>query len=93
MFKILKKKFDYIIVDSAPLGVVSDIYPVARMADAVLIMVRHNHTKKNILSAALNEMKLHELHSIGLLLNDIKSRTESYRYSYKYKYGYKEATT
>jgi capsular exopolysaccharide synthesis family protein len=93
MLEKLKSKFDYIIVDSAPLGVVSDIYPVARMADAVLIMVRHNHTKKNILSAALNEMHLHELESIGLLLNDIKSRSESYRYSYKYKYGYKEAVT
>jgi capsular exopolysaccharide synthesis family protein len=93
MFSTLKKKFDYIIVDSAPLGVVSDIYPVARMADAVLIMVRHNHTKKNILSAAVNEMQLHELKSIGLLMNDIKSKSESYRYSYKYKYGYSEAVT
>lgn len=90
MFKMLKSKFDYIVVDSAPVGVVSDIYPVAKMADAVLIMVRHNHTKKNVLSAALNEMQLHELQSIGLLMNDIKSRSGSYRYAYKYKYDYKK---
>jgi len=71
--------------------VVSDIYPVAKMADAVLIIVRHNHTKKNVLSAALHEMQLHDLQSIGLLLNDIKARGGSYRYAYKYKYGYSEA--
>ena len=91
MFKILKTKFDYIIVDSAPIGVVSDIYPVAKIADAVLIIVRHNHTKKNVLSAALREMQLHDLQSIGLLMNDIRAKGGSYRYAYKYKYGYSEA--
>jgi capsular exopolysaccharide synthesis family protein len=88
MFEILKTKFDYLIVDSAPVGVVSDIYPVAKMADTVLILVRHNFTKKNVLSAALHEMQLHDLQSIGLLMNDIKSKGGSYRYAYKYKYGY-----
>jgi len=91
MFEALKKKFDYIIVDSAPVGVVSDIYPVAKMADSVLIIVRHNHTKKNVLSATLHEMQLHDLQSIGLLMNDIKARSGSYRYAYKYKYGYSSA--
>ena len=88
MFEILKAKYDYIIVDSAPVGVVSDIYPAAKMADAVLIIVRHNHTKKNVLSATLHEMQLHEVSNIGLLMNDIKPKGGSYRYAYKYKYGY-----
>lgn len=89
MFEILKTKFDFIIVDSAPVGVVSDIYPVAKTADAVLIMVRHNHTKKNVLSAAMSELQLHGLHGVGLLLNDIRSKGGNYRYAYKYKYDYK----
>jgi hypothetical protein len=54
----------------------------------VLIIVRHNHTKKNVLSATLHEMQLHEVNNIGLLMNDIKSKGGSYRYAYKYKYGY-----
>jgi hypothetical protein len=56
----------------------------------VLIMVRHNHTKKNVLSAATSELKLHGLHGFGLLLNDIRSKGGNYRYSYKYKYDYKK---
>jgi capsular exopolysaccharide synthesis family protein len=89
MFTILKKKFEYIIVDSAPIGVVSDIYPSAKIADVVLIVVRHGHTKKNVLSATLAEMEENKLDSVSLLLNDIKSRGSSYRYAYKYKYEYK----
>jgi Mrp family chromosome partitioning ATPase len=89
MFEILKTKYDFIIVDSAPVGVVSDIYPIAETAEAVLIMVRHNHTKKNVLSAAIAELQVHGLHGLGLLLNDIRSRGGNYRYTYKYKYDYK----
>lgn len=89
MFETLKTKYDFIIVDSAPVGVVSDIYPIAETAEAVLIMVRHNHTKKNVLSAAIAELKVHGLHGLGLLLNDIRSRGGNYRYNYKYKYDYK----
>ena len=89
MFSILKEKFDFIVVDSAPIGVVSDIYQIAGMADALMIMVRHNHTKKNVLIATLSELKQNGFHSISLLLNDISSKGSSYRYSYKYKYEYK----
>lgn len=93
MFTILKEKFDYIIVDSAPVGVVSDIYPIAKMAEAVLIIVRHNHTKKNVLSAALSELQMDGLHGLSLLMNDIRSKGRSYRYAYKYKYEYKTKTS
>jgi capsular exopolysaccharide synthesis family protein len=89
MFGLLKSRYDFIIVDSAPAGVVSDIYPLAKQADVVLIMVRHNHTKKNVLSAATAELKMHGLQNLGLLLNDIRSKGGNYRYSYKYKYDYK----
>lgn len=89
MISILKKRFEYIIIDSAPIGVVSDIYPIAKLADVVLIVVRHGHTKKTVLSATLAELQDNHVDGISLLLNDIKARGGSYRYSYKYKYEYK----
>ena len=88
MFSTLKNQFDLIIVDSAPIGVVSDIYPITKIADTVLIMVRHGYTKKNVLAATLAEMQVNGIRGFSLLLNDIGLRSSSYRYAYKYKYDY-----
>jgi tyrosine-protein kinase Etk/Wzc len=88
MIGTLKNQYDLIIVDSAPLGVVSDIYPIAKMADTVLIMVRHGHTKKSVLASTLSELQVNGVNGFSLLLNDISARSGSYRYAYKYKYDY-----
>lgn len=89
MFQTLKHKYDFIIVDTAPIGTVSDHYPIASIADAVLIMVRHGHTDKKYLRTTLSEIQASGISSLGLLLNDIKSKGSSYRYAYNYKYEYK----
>ncbi len=88
MVKYLKGKYDYVIIDSPPIGVVSDIYSVASIADSILMMVRHDYTKKNILASTLTEMQNVGLKSPSILVNDVKSRGQSYRYAYKYKYDY-----
>ncbi len=88
IFTDLRDKYDFIILDSAPIGVVSDIYPIAAIADVVLIMVRHGHTKRNVLSATLSEVQGSGINGLSLLVNDIKTRGSSYRYAYKYKYKY-----
>jgi len=90
MFDVLKKQFDYIIVDSPPIGVVSDIYVTAAQADAVLMMVRHDYTKKNMLSGTLTEVQGNGIGHLSLLVNDVKSLGSSYRYAYKYKYDYRQ---
>ena len=92
MFALLKSKYDFIIVDSAPIGVVSDIYLTASLADSVLMMVRHEYTKKNVLSATLAEVQGNGIQHLSILVNDVKSLGSSYRYSYKYKYDYRQKT-
>ena len=92
MFDQLRSKYDFIIVDSPPIGVVSDIYLASSMADAVLMMVRHEYTKKNVLSATLAELEANGIGRVSLLVNDVKSLGSSYRYAYKYKYDYSQKT-
>lgn len=89
MFTELRKKYDCIIVDSAPVGVVSDIFNVASIADAMLLVVRHGYTKKNALSATLSEVDSYGVKGLSILINDVKLSGNSYRYAYKYKYDYK----
>ena len=93
LFGLLKEKYDYIIVDSPPIGVVSDIYLAASLADSVLMMVRHDYTKKNVLSATLAEVQGNGIERLSILVNDVKALGSSYRYAYKYKYDYRQKKT
>jgi capsular exopolysaccharide synthesis family protein len=83
-----KEKFDYIIIDTAPIGIVSDSYSLNRFADVNLYVVRAEYTpKKNIEDATIlyNQKKLNKMYFI---LNAADLHKESYRYGYGKKYGY-----
>ena len=86
----LKKKFDFIIVDSAPIGAVSDTYSIAFLADATIILVRHNKTLRQLLKDTIEDCKLNGISNISILMNDIRSdlRMYGYRGRYGYVYGY-----
>jgi len=82
-----KDKYDYIILDTAPVGAVSDTFSLNRFADVCLYIVRADYThKQNIVDAE-------ELHNSGKLnnmyfvLNASDVKKASYRYGYG-KYGY-----
>jgi capsular exopolysaccharide synthesis family protein len=89
LFDYLKKQFDVIVIDTAPIGMVSDAMALSRFADATLYIVRQGYTfKKQIFS-------IEEFHSSGklpkvsILMNDVKIRTGYGYYGYgRYGYGY-----
>lgn len=89
MITDLRSRYDYIIVDTAPIGTVSDNYATASLADAILIMVRHNHTERRLLRTTLSDLQANGILSPNLLMNDISSKGASYRYAYSSKYEYK----
>ena len=86
LFKKLKTMYDYIIIDSAPIGSVSDTLSLAAEADTSLLMVRIGRTIKNLFTLTLNDIQDTELHNISLVLNGI--RQSKFRYGYGNKYGY-----
>jgi len=88
LLDLLRQRYDYIILDSAPIGTVSDSYPLALMADASLILVRHGFTPKRLLSATLAEAKAIGIPHISILINDLKPGGAMYGYRYSYGYGY-----
>lgn len=87
-FNELKKRFDYIIVDSAPLGAVSDSFSLASVSDVTVILVRHNKTIKHVLHNTLVDAKANGITEMSLLLNDIRRDKGLYGYVGRYKYGY-----
>ncbi len=88
MIVSLKSQYDYIIVDTAPIGTVADSYATAAHADAILLLVRHNHSERRLLRTTLSDLSVSGIISPNLLLNDISTKGSSYRYSYNAKYAY-----
>lgn len=82
-----QKEFDYIIIDSAPVGLVSDSYLIGEYIDLTLYLVRENKTPKaaiNFINMQKNENKLQNIYVVF-------NRAElggNYKYGYGKEYGY-----
>lgn len=86
LIKLLKEKFDYIIIDSSPIGLVSDTFYLASFADATLVVVRPGHSLRDMFDMTLNEIKASGTKGVSLIINDIKSDNKHYGYGDKYGY-------
>jgi len=83
-----KEKFDYIILDTAPIGIVSDSYALNRFADVSLYIVRADYTPKKNIEDATILYKQKKLTRMYFILNAADFQKASYRYGYGKKYGY-----
>ena len=89
LFTYLKTEFDTIIIDTAPVGMVSDAMALSRYADATLYVVRQGHTYKKQINL-INEFSAQgKLPKISIILNDVKQQLGYGYYGYgRYGYGY-----
>lgn len=93
VFAWLREHFDMIIMDTAPVGMVSDAMTLSKFADATLYIVRQGHTFKKQIGMIDEFYTQGKLPRIAIILNDIKVKTGyGYyghgRYGYGYGYGY-----
>lgn len=83
---LLKEKFDYVIIDSSPIGFVSDTLHLATLSDACLLVVRPGNTIRDMFESSLNELIDGNVKGVSLVINDIS--TSSKHYGYGERYGY-----
>jgi capsular exopolysaccharide synthesis family protein len=98
-----KREFDYIIIDTPPVAVVTDTLLMAPYIDVCLFIVRQRYTSRNTLDLIEQLHKHGELKRMAIVINDISlsgyygygmryGYTQGYGYSYGYnfygKYGY-----
>lgn len=91
----LKARFDYVIIDTAPVGLVTDARLLAPYASATLYVVRHKETPKFYLKMIDDIYRNKELGNLNIVFNGIKPRGASdygsgYGYGNGYGYGYTE---
>lgn len=88
LFTFLKSNYDYIILDTAPIGLVSDTFSITKYVDTTLYIVRHKLSLKPSIQF-MNEMADEaKLVNVGIIINGIKSSKFLYGYTYKYGYYY-----
>ncbi len=82
------KRFDYIILDTPPLAIVTDAFVLAPYADHTLFVVRQNYTPRDLLKTAEDFFSSGKLKNISIVFNDIRKSGPGYGYGYGYNYGY-----
>ena len=91
-FKNAVKEFDYVIVDTPPLALVTDAMLVSVYTNVNIFMIRQNYSNKQIFEL-INDIGYNKkIKNINLLINDLKVPKHygySYNYGYSYGYGYR----
>jgi tyrosine-protein kinase Etk/Wzc len=86
LFERIKKDFDYIVIDTAPIGLVTDAQLISRFADSVLYVVRHAYTFKQQVRSADELFRGRKMGKMNIVANDVMMGGGSY-YGYGYGYG------
>lgn len=86
----LSKKFDYVVMDTAPVGLVTDSLILSRVADAVVYVSRVDHTDKSAFEFLNSLVKEEKLRNVSIVVNgeDMDKRKRGYGYGNKYSTGY-----
>ncbi|MBP2618027.1 GumC family protein [Chryseobacterium jejuense] len=82
----LNDSYDYIILDTAPLMLVTDTFLFAEMADATLYVTRSRYTENTLIEFANRSIDSQKIKNVGFVLNDVSK--DYLGYGNKYGYGY-----
>lgn len=88
LFAYLKTIFDIIIIDSAPVGLVSDAKVLSKYADSTVFVVRQGFTPRKRLENINEVYVTRSFPNVNLLVNDVKMGGANSYYGYGYGYGY-----
>lgn len=83
LFAELRKRYDYIIVDTAPVALVSDTYLLDRVADMTLFVCRYKYTPGEMVDYINNIVDQKRMHNIACVLNGVKNMRAGYGYTQK----------
>jgi len=88
LVETLKEKYDYIILDTAPLMLVTDSFLISEVADVTLYVTRSKYTEKSLIDFANKNIDAGKIKNVAFVLNDVDK--DYFGYGNKYGYGYNE---
>lgn len=82
----LKDKFDYVLIDSTPAGLVADATLMIKYADYILLVCRNDYTRKDVFNDVLNLFRANKINNYDIVFNDLNLKKSRYgRYDNYYK--------
>lgn len=88
LFKELEKTYDCIIIDTSPVGLITDSLLLKEYANACLFITRQQLTHKNFFTQNMRLLEEAQFKNVGLIMNDVKIKKFGEGYGYGYGYGY-----
>ena len=82
-----KKHYDYVIIDTAPVNLVTDTLLLGHYADLFIYVVRANYLDKRLLKVPKLMYEEKRLPNMAILINDLNYEKNTYGYGYGYGYG------
>ncbi|MBN2349197.1 MAG: polysaccharide biosynthesis tyrosine autokinase [Bacteroidales bacterium] len=82
----LKEMYDYIVIDSAPVGLVSETFLLMKHTDVNIFVVRMDKTIRESMFMALRSLENNNFDDISILINDLNVKRDAYKYGYDTKY-------
>ena len=84
-----KERFDRVIIDSPPVGIVSDAQVIAAGVDGTLIVLKAGQTSRDVARIAVKGLRDVNARVFGAVLNDLDLEDQRFgQYGYYYRYGY-----
>lgn len=81
-----RRDFDYVIIDTPPIGIISDGLELIHKAEVCLFIVRQGYTYKKQIDQINDLCKIRQIKNISLVLNDVNFKKASYGYGYYEEY-------
>ena len=78
----MKKHFDYIVMDTPPIGAVTDSQVLSTKVDGTILVVKAGETKKDVVMNSVNAIKKVNGNIIGTVLNGVEQKDNKYYYYY-----------
>ncbi len=74
LFTELRQKYEYIIMDTPPIGLVGDAFLLNRFSDVTLFVVRQNHSTKKQFTKAISEAVENKMKRVSIVFTDVRQK-------------------
>ena len=83
-----RTSFDYVIIDTPPLGPVIDAAVIAKVVDGSILVISANRVSRRAAAAIRNQLIQANSNLLGVILNRVETKKKGYGYGDSYGYGY-----
>ena len=84
LIEFLRTNYDYIIIDTTPVGIVADATLLMKYTTKVLMIIRNNYTRKDVFGNVITNLKTNKLDNYDIVYNDLNLHKSSYRHYSNY---------